>query len=302
MKEPKIAIIIINWNTFQLTFNCLKSLEACSYNNISFFLVDNGSIDGSGDKIALEFPEVNYIKNEKNEGFTGANNLALKAILEQDFDYVLLLNNDTEVKPNFLSLLEAKMNSDDKLAATQPLILNFKNKDTIWNAGGSFNTFFGLTKTRLKGMIFNPQLNIETSTQWITGCCILVKTSVVKQVGLLDNRFFAYFEDVDWSIRMTNLGYKLAVVPESIIYHHTSGSTKKNNASNEGNLSPYAHFLNVRNHIYLIKKHTFFNTLGSWIYQIVKIFAFSIYFILRGRFVKFKMVWRGLFEGIKIKI
>jgi hypothetical protein len=302
MKEPKIAIIIINWNTFQLTFNCLKSLEACSYNNISFFLVDNGSIDGSGDKIALEFPEVNYIKNEKNEGFTGANNLALKAILEQDFDYVLLLNNDTEVKPNFLSLLEAKMNSDDKLAATQPLILNFKNRDTIWNAGGSFNTFFGLTKTRLKGMIFNPQLNIETSTQWITGCCILVKTSVVKQVGLLDNRFFAYFEDVDWSIRMTNLGYKLAVVPESIIYHHTSGSTKKNNASNEGNLSPYAHFLNVRNHIYLIKKHTFFNTLGSWIYQIVKIFAFSIYFILRGRFVKFKMVWRGLFEGIKIKI
>lgn len=302
MKEPKIAIIIINWNTFQLTFNCLKSLEACSYNNISFFLVDNGSIDGSGDKIALEFPEVNYIKNEKNEGFTGANNLALKAILEQDFDYVLLLNNDTEVKPNFLSLLEAKMNSDNKLAATQPLILNFKNKDTIWNAGGSFNTFFGLTKTRLKGMIFNPQLNIETSTQWITGCCILVKTSVVKQVGLLDNRFFAYFEDVDWSIRMTNLGYKLAVVPESIIYHHTSGSTKKNNASNEGNLSPYAHFLNVRNHIYLIKKHTFFNTLGSWIYQIVKIFAFSIYFILRGRFVKFKMVWRGLFEGIKIKI
>lgn len=302
MKEPKIAIIIINWNTFQLTFNCLKSLEACSYNNKSIFLVDNGSIDGSGDKIALEFPEVNYIKNEKNEGFTGANNLALKAILEQDFDYVLLLNNDTEVKPNFLSLLEAKMDSDNKLAATQPLILNFKNKDTIWNAGGSFNTFFGLTKTRLKGMIFNPQLNIETSTQWITGCCILVKTSVVKQVGLLDNRFFAYFEDVDWSIRMTNLGYELAVVPESIIYHHTSGSTKKNNASNEGNLSPYAHFLNVRNHIYLIKKHTFFNTLGSWIYQIVKIFTFSIYFILRGRFVKFKMVWRGLFEGIKIKI
>ena len=302
MKEPKIAIIIINWNTYQLTFNCLKSLGECSYKNKKVFFVDNGSIDGSGDKIALEFSEINYIKNEKNEGFTGANNLALKAILEQDFDYVLLLNNDTEVKPNFLSLLEAKMNSDNKLAATQPLILNFKNKDTIWNAGGSFNTFFGLTKTRLKGMIFNPQLNIETSTQWITGCCILVKTSVVKQVGLLDNRFFAYFEDVDWSIRMTNLGYKLAVVPESIIYHHTSGSTKKNNASNEGNLSPYAHFLNVRNHIYLIKKHTFFNTLGSWIYQIIKIFTFSIYFILRGRFVKFKMVWYGLLEGIKIKI
>ena len=81
MKEPKIAIIIINWNTYQLTFNCLKSLKACTYNNKTIFLVDNGSEDGSGDKIALEFPDINFIKNEINEGFTGANNIALKVIL-----------------------------------------------------------------------------------------------------------------------------------------------------------------------------------------------------------------------------
>ena len=302
MKVPRIAIIIINWNTYQLTFNCLKSLEACSYKNKTIFFVDNGSNDGSGDKIALEFPEINYIKNEKNEGFTGANNKALNIILKQSFDYVLLLNNDTEVEPNFLSLLAASMESDKNLAATQPLILDFPNKNTIWNAGGSFNTFFGLSKTRYKGLIYKPKLKIETFTEWISGCCILVNIGVVKKVGLLDNRFFAYFEDVDWSIRMTNQGYKLGVVPKSIIYHHTSGSTKKNNTSNEGNLSPYAHYLNVRNHIYLIKKHnSFFNNIGSWIYQILKITSYSIYFIFRGRFGKFKMVWRGVLDGIKIK-
>jgi GT2 family glycosyltransferase len=302
MKEPKIAIIIINWNTYQLTFNCFKSLEACTYKNKTIFFVDNGSKDGSGDKIALEFPEINYIKNEKNEGFTGANNKALKVILKQNFDYVLLLNNDTEVKPNFLSLLVASMDSDKNLAATQPLILDFSNKKTIWNAGGSFNTFFGLSKTRSKGMIYKPKLKIETFTEWISGCCILVSIPVIKEVGLLDNRFFAYFEDVDWSIRMKNLGYKLGVVPKSIIYHHSSGSTKKNNTSNEGNLSPYAHYLNVRNHIYLINKHIFyFNSIGSWIYQILKITSYSIYFILRGRFEKFKMVWRGVLDGIKMK-
>ena len=301
MKEPKIAIIIINWNTYQLTFNCFKSLEACTYKNKTFFFVYYGSTDGSGDKIVLEFPEINYIKNKKNEGFTGANNKALKIILKQNFEYVLLLNNDTEVKPNFLSLLESRMDSDKNLAATQPLILNFQNKNTIWNAGGSLNTFFGLSKTRSKGMTYKPKLKINTSTEWISGCCILVKIAVIKEVGLLDNRFFAYFEDVDWSIRMTNLGYKLGVVPKSIIYHHSSGSTKKNNTSNEGNLSPYAHYLNVRNHIYLINKHTFFNSLGSWIYQILKITSYSIYFILRGRFGKFKMVWRGVLDGIKIK-
>ena len=303
MKEPKIAIIIINWNTYQLTFNCLKSLKACTYKNKTIFFVDNGSKDGSGDKIALEFPDINFIKNEINEGFTGANNKALKVILKQNFDYVLLLNNDTEVKPNFLSLLEARMDSDQNLAATQPLILDFPNKNTIWNGGGSFNSFFGLSKTRYNGLIYKPQLKIETFTEWISGCCILVKIEVIKKVGLLDNRFFAYFEDVDWSIRMTKLGYKLGVVPKSIIYHQSSGSTKMNNTSNEGNLSPYAHYLNVRNHIYLIKKHTFFfNSFGCWIYQILKITSYSIYFILRGRFGKFKMVWRGVSDGIKIKI
>jgi len=302
MKEPKIAIIIINWNTYELTFNCLKSLEACTYKNKIIFFVDNGSKDGSGDKIALEFPDINYIQNEINEGFTGANNIALKVILKQNFDYVLLLNNDTEVKPNFLTHLEASMNFDENLAATQPLILDFPNKNTIWNAGGSFNSFFGLSKTRSKGMIYKPKLKIDTSTEWISGCCILVKIAVIHEVGLLDNRFFAYFEDVDWSIRMTNLGYKLGVVPKSIIYHHSSGSSKKNNTSNEGNLSPYAHYLNVRNHIYLIKKHTFFfNSIGSLIYQIFKITSYSIYFILRFRFGKFKMVWRGVSDGIKIK-
>ena len=258
MKEPKIAIIIINWNTYQLTFNCLKSLEDCSYKNKKVFFVDNGSTDGSGDKIALEFSEINYIKNEKNEGFTGANNKALKVILKQNFDYVLLLNNDTEVNPNFLSLLVARTESDKNLAATQPLILDLPHKKTIWNAGGSFNTFFGLSKTRLKGVTYKPKLKIQTFTNWISGCCILVKIQAIKEVGLLDNHFFAYFEDVDWSIRMKNQGYKLGVVPKSIIYHQSSGSTKKNNTSNEGNLSPYAHYLNVRNHIYLINKHTFF--------------------------------------------
>ncbi len=301
MKEPKIAIIIINWNTYQLTFNCLKSLEACVYKNKTIFFVDNGSKDGSGDKIALEFPEINYIKNTKNEGFTGANNKALKIILKQNFDYALLLNNDTQVNPNFLCHLEARMNFDKNLAATQPLILDLQNKNTIWNAGGSLNPFFCFFKTKYNRATYKPKLKIDTSTQWISGCCVLVNIEVIKKVGLLDNRFFAYFEDADWSIRMTNLGYKLGVVPESIIYHLKSGSTKKNNTFNEGHLSPYAHYLNVRNHIYLIKKHSIFNSIGSWTYQILKITSYSIYFILRGRFEKLKMVWRGLLDGIKFK-
>jgi len=302
MKNPKIAIIVINWNTYKLTFECLKSLEKIAYKNHTVFLVDNGSVDGSGDKLYSEFSNTFYFKNEKNIGFTGANNLAIEKAIKQNIEYVLLLNSDTEVAPNFLGHLVKRMENDKTLAAVQPLILNYGKQDTIWNAGGSFNRFFGLSITRNKNKTYTPELKIDTLTEWISGCCILVKTDVIKEIGLLDDCFFAYFEDVDWSIRMKSKGYKLGVEPKSIIFHHTSGSSKKNNTSNEGNLSPYAHYLNVRNHIYLIKKHaSFFNRIGSWTYQFLKIISYSVYFILRLRFEKLKMVWRGTLEGIKFK-
>ncbi|NQW35385.1 MAG: glycosyltransferase family 2 protein [Flavobacteriales bacterium] len=300
MHSPSVAIIVINWNTYQLTFDCLKSLGKMSYKNHTVFLVDNGSVDGSGDKIYTEFPKLNYIKNTTNLGFSGGNNGAIKQALKQDFDYVLLLNSDTEVKPNFLSLLVNRLEADITLAAVQPLILNYGKRDTIWNAGGTFNTFFGLPMTRKKGTVYTKDLSIDTFTDWISGCCILVKTDVIKEVGLLDVRFFAYFEDVDWSIRMKAKDYQLGLEPRSIIYHHESGSSKKNNKSKEGALSPFAHYLNVRNHIYLIKKHaTFFNSIGTWVYQVFKMMSYTIYFILRGRIEKLKMVWRGVIDGLK---
>ena len=164
MKNPRVAIVIINWNTYQLTLECLKSLVKCNYKNKTIFLVDNGSHDGSGDKIALEFPKINYIKNATNKGFTGANNIALREILKQDFNYALLLNNDTEVKPDFLNHLLDCIESDKTLAAVQPLILNYQNKNTIWNAGGSFNRFFGLSITRKKIKAFHQiskSINIQ---------------------------------------------------------------------------------------------------------------------------------------------
>jgi len=302
MNNPKIAIIVINWNTYKLTFECLKSLEKITYKNHTVFLVDNGSVDGSGDKLYSEFPKTFYLKNEKNIGFTGANNLAIEKAIKQNFDYVLLLNSDTEVIPNFLGHLVKRMEIAKTLAAVQPLILNYGKGDTIWNAGGSFNRFFGLSITRNKNKIYAPELKIDSLTEWISGCCILVKTDVIKEIGLLDDRFFAYFEDVDWSIRMKSKGYKLGVEPKSIIYHHQSGSLVKNNTSNEGALSPYAYYLNLRNHIYLIKKHApFFNCVGVWVYQFFRITSYSVFFTVRLRFSKLKMVWRGTLEGIKFK-
>ena len=128
----------------------------------------------------------------------------------------------------------------------------------------------------------------------------MLKTKVIKKAGLIDEDFFAYYEDVDWSLRIKKLGYKLGVVESSVIFHH--GTKSLNDSNLEGNLSPFVHYLNIRNHIYLVKKHSDkFNFIGVLLYQFLKILFYSIYFILRLRFSKLKMVYRGLNDGINNK-
>ena len=172
--------------------------------------------------------------------------------------------------------------------------MNYKNRDSVWSAGGYINKFFGYTST-------NKILNKNLKLDWITGCCILLKTDLIKKVGLIDENFFAYYEDVDWSLRIKNLGYSLNLVNKSLVYHHGSKSSK--NSSVEGVLSPKVHYLNFKNHIYLVRKHSYkFNFLGLILYQLFKLFFYSLYFILRFRFEKFKMIYRGLIDGMKIKV
>ena len=128
----------------------------------------------------------------------------------------------------------------------------------------------------------------------------MLKTKVINKVGLMDEHFFAYYEDVDWSLRIKKLGYKLGIVESSVIFHH--GTKSSNNSNSEGNLSPFVHYLNIRNHIYLVKKHSDkFNFIGVLLYQFFKILFYSVYFILRLRFSKLKMIYRGLNDGINNK-
>lgn len=205
----------------------------------------------------------------------------------------MLLNNDTEVNNKFLAPLLNSFQNDNSLGAVQPLIMNYNSREKVWNAGGYLNNFFGFPYT-------NKLNNNKRKIDWITGCCIVVKTKVINKVGLIDQHFFAYYEDVDWSLRIKQLGYKLGIVESSVIFHH--GTKSSNNSNFEGNLSPFVHYLNIRNHIYLVKKHgDKFNFIGVLFYQFLKILFYSIYFILRLRFSKLKMVYRGIIDGINNK-
>ena len=209
-----------------------------------------------------------------------------------------MINNDTIVEKNLIEVL-LKTAQAKNFSVIQPLILNYNGKD-IWNAGGRINYFFGnfITKKKLDNSL-NSSYEL---TEWFTGCCCLFKTKIFKDIGKLDERFFAYYEDVDFSLRLKKHGYKIGFTSKTQIYHYESFSSISNN-SKGGKLSPYVHYLNIRNHILILKKHSdLFNSFGTRVYQIFKIISYSIYFIFRLRFTKLNMVYKGLLDSYKIKI
>tara|TARA_B100000963_G_scaffold358793_1_gene384322 strand:- start:10455 stop:11372 length:918 start_codon:yes stop_codon:yes gene_type:complete len=296
-KDKKIAIVIVNWNQYELTKQCLLSLRKCTYNNYKVILIDNNSSDNSGKKLKSFFKEIKFFQNNQNEGFTGANNRGIKYALSKKFDYVMLLNNDTEVSPDFLDPLLKTFNEDKQIGAVQPLILYWK-KELVWNYGGEFQKITGRVITLNRG---KSKFNIKKSkyTDWISGCCFMLKTEVIKKIGLLDDFYFVYYEDADWSIRINNAGFKLALNFESVVFHHEGSSWKSKKRKWEGSISPMTHYLNIRNHIYFVKKHNNkFSSLGKWVYQFCKIFGYTIYFLFRLRFGKLKIASQGFIDGI----
>ena len=297
MINSKVAIIIVNWKKYDITLTCIESILNSTNSNFKIILVDNES-DNKKVKNFKYRNQIEIIQNKKNEGFSKANNIGIDYALKNNYDYTLLINNDTIVEKNLIEVL-LKTAQAKSFLVVQPLILNYNGKE-IWNAGGRINYFFGNFITRKK--LGNSLNSSHELTEWFTGCCCLFKTKIFKDIGKLDERLFAYYEDVDFSLRLKKYGYKIGFTSKTQIYHHESFSSISNN-SKGGKLSPYVHYLNIRNHILILKKHSdLFNSFGTRIYQIFKIISYSIYFIFRLRFTKLNMVYKGLLDSYKIKI
>jgi GT2 family glycosyltransferase len=291
-----VAVIIVNWKKYDVTLSCIKSILNSTNSNFKVILIDNET-DNEKVKNFKYRKEIKIIQNKKNEGFSKANNIGIDYALKNNYDYTILINNDTIVEKNLIEVL-LKTSQAKNLSVVQPLILNYDGKK-IWFAGGIINYFFGNFITKKKLDNFSDSSN--EITEWFTGCCCLFKTKIFKDIGKLDERFFAYYEDVDFSLRLKKNGYKIGFTSKTHIYHYESFSSISNN-SKGGKLSPYVHYLNIRNHILILKKHSdLFNSFGTRIYQIFKIISYSIYFIFRLRFTKLNMVYKGLLDSYKIK-
>lgn len=292
INNSKVAVIIVNWKKYTITSKCIESVFKCNYSNYEIILVDNESDDSK--LSTLKRKNITTISNSKNEGFSKANNQGIDYAIKNNFDYVLMLNNDTIVKSNLIDVL-VRTAQAKKISAIQPLILNH-NGQKIWNGGGKINYFFGTFFSS------NKVSKSYKTIDWFTGCCCLFETKLFVEIGKLDERFFAYYEDVDLSLRIKKNGYKIGFTSQTELIHLESASSKLE-TSNEGSLNPYVHYLNIKNHILVFRKHIkMFNPIGSIIFQIIKILSYSTYFILRFRFTKLKMVFNGVRDSLKVQI
>jgi|SRR3989338_609345 len=223
MRNPKVFIILVNWNGIDDTEECLESIKPVNYRNYEVVLVDNGSKDNQAEVIKQKYPSIHVLKNKTNTGFVVANNQGIEFARENNADYYLLLNNDTVVDPDFLNILIDYAEKNHDTGILSPKILYYKS-NKIWSMGGKISYLTGISIMIGKGK--NSSLfNKVISPDFLTGCAMLIKKEVIEKIGLLDPIYFAYYEDVDYCYRAREKGFRLKTIPKSEVAHKKSASS-----------------------------------------------------------------------------
>jgi GT2 family glycosyltransferase len=243
---PQVVIVVLNWNGLPDTLECLESLHRLDYPNCKVVVVDNGSTDGSVPVIRERFPTVTILEIGENLGYTGGNNVGLRYAPVQGADYALLLNNDTKVAPDFLHRLVDAAEADPLIGMAGPTIYYHAQPDVIWSAGGAIDWRRG--STWMVGLDERDEEQFGTEPRrvdFVTGCAMLVRRTAMEQVGLLDERFFAYYEEAEWCVRIARAGYRIIHVPQAKIWHKISPGEQAN--------SPLIHYYMTRNRLLFLK-------------------------------------------------
>ena len=245
--EPRVAIILVNYNGCKDTIECVQSLLEITYQNYTIFVVDNASTEEKRvqDNLLLQ-RNVRILQSNANLGFSGGNNLALQVAIKEGFDYILLLNNDTIVEADFLSELIHTAERDREIGIVAGKIYFYHDKQRIWAAGGEYSRITGITVQY--GGEEREELNRPRDLTFATGCLMLIPCHVVEKVGLLEEKLFLYSEDTDYCQRVLDAGYRIRYVPTAKIYHKISASI--------GDASAVQQRYMMRNNLYMIQKYS----------------------------------------------
>ncbi|NVO19549.1 MAG: glycosyltransferase family 2 protein [Bacteroidetes bacterium] len=291
MKYPLVSIITINYNHSDVTCALLDSLQRITYPNIEIIVVDNASPNDDPAVIKNSFPHITLIREKENLGFAGGNNVGARIATG---DYVLFINNDTEVEPGFLEPLVAKCESDKQIGGVSPKIRFYSRPDTIQFTG--FTPINPYT-IRSRGLGFGEkdrgQYEKDVITPFVHGAAMLIPMEVIRKVGLMAECYFLYYEELDWGSRITQAGYQLWYVHNSLVMHKESIST--------GKLSPFkTYYINRARLLYLRRNVAGFRFLIALMFQMfISIPKNLAGFLFKGEFGHLKAYGRAILWHLK---
>ncbi|MDP2207349.1 MAG: glycosyltransferase family 2 protein [Bacteroidota bacterium] len=219
---PRVTAVILNYNGYEDTVKCIRSLQNSTYSNLSFVLVDNGSPDDSGLRLKAEFPNLPIILIEENTGYAAGNNLGIRFAVEKGTDYVLVINNDVIVEPTFL---EPMVNSAEKQSAVGMVTCKVYYQSVpneIFSSAGKMNWWLCTGVNKGNYLKFMQKAESLCYTDFACGVLVLMRNSMLEEAGLFDEKYFMYFEDVEYSLRISSK-YKIVYVPSAVAYHKSGG-------------------------------------------------------------------------------
>jgi len=250
MYYPKVFIIILNWNGLKDTLECLESVFKLDYPNFEVIVVDNGSTDNSAEIIPKMYAQVIFVENKQNLGYTGGNNIGMQYAMDNGADYIWLLNNDMVVEPDTLSKLIETAELNFKIGLISPTIYYYDKPEKIQFCG-SYIDWEHQTIIYPKDNDEPVAEKFKTSTDvCLWGTALLIKRALVENIGYLNERYFAYWEDTDYSIRSLEAGFKNYVENQAKIKH-------RNQLTEEGvpRKAIHYYYYMVRNEYYLWSQH-----------------------------------------------
>lgn len=281
--EKRVAIILVNYNGALDTLECIESINRMSYKAFRIIVVDNSSTDNSLKILTQNKEELAFelIALPENMGFSAGNNAGIRKAIESGVQFILLLNNDTIVDTDFLSNLMREAESSVDTSAVTGTIYYASNKSELWYAAGEFNPLLAKV-TQIHRKCKNgklPENSIDVS--FASGCCLCVPVSIIKRIGLLDESYFMYEEDVDYCHRLIQNSFKIRYVPDATLYHKVSSSTTKTKK-----ISAITQYYMVRNKfIFINRYYKGFNSIIPYLHSFLMYSYYCIRYGMKPRYV-----------------
>lgn len=242
--KDKVGIVLVNYNGEKFQNECIRSIKEMEYTNYEIILVDNGSRDKSVELVKKEFDDIHIIETGENCGVAKGNNIGIKKSMELGCEYILLLNNDTEVDKFMLTHMMKKASKEVMVTCK---MYYFSPNNVIWCAGGKINWKDALTEHFGEGEIDKGQCDESKFVEYTPTCCLLIHKSIFESVGIMDENYFMYYDDTDFVVRANSKGYKIWYESSAKLWHKVSSSSG-------GAVSKISTYFLIRNRLYFINK------------------------------------------------